>query len=70
MTPRQAIPPESPDGPEILTREQVARWLQVRPRQVERLGVPCLPLGRKTVRYFRSDVLAWLEEQRSSRRAS
>jgi hypothetical protein len=48
---------------EILTRQQVAELLQVRPRQVERLGVPCLDLGRKTKRYMREEVLAWLEAQ-------
>jgi hypothetical protein len=45
----------------VMTREQVAEFLQVRPRQVERLGVPCLDLGHKTKRYVREDVLAWLE---------
>jgi hypothetical protein len=53
-----------PAAVEVLTREQVAAWLQVRPRQVERLGVPCIALGRKTVRYLKADVLAWLELQR------
>jgi hypothetical protein len=47
-----------------MTREQVAAWLQVRPRQVERLGVPCLDLGRKTKRYFAREVLAWIQERR------
>jgi len=50
--------------PAVLTRQQVADFLQVRPRQVERLGVPCLNLGKKTKRYVREDVLAWLEAQR------
>lgn len=49
---------------DVMTREQVAEWLQVRPRQVERLGVPCLDLGRKTKRYCKEDVLAWFEAQR------
>ncbi len=49
---------------DVMTRQQVADFLQVRPRQVERLGVPCLDLGRKTKRYVREDVLAWLEAQR------
>jgi hypothetical protein len=48
----------------ILTRAEVAAWLKVQPRQVERLGVPCLALGRKTVRYLRADVEAWLLDQR------
>ena len=53
---------------EVLTRDEVAAWLKVRPRQLGRLGVPALRLGAKTVRYLRSDVLAWLEGQRSAHR--
>jgi hypothetical protein len=49
---------------DVLTREQVAAWLQVKPRQVERLGVPCLHLGRRTLRYERAAVVAWLRAQR------
>jgi hypothetical protein len=48
----------------VLTRQQVADWLQVRPRQLDRLGVPCLDLGHKTKRYLAEDVRAWLEAQR------
>ena len=53
-----------PSSNAILTRDEVAAWLKVKPRQVERLGVPCLDLGRKTKRYLTKDVLAWLEDQR------
>lgn len=53
-----------PEPEAILTRDEVAAWLKVRPRQVERLGVPCLDLGRKTKRYLGRDVLAWLEARR------
>lgn len=49
----------------VMTRLEVAAWLKLKPRQVERLGVPCIPLGRKTVRYLRGDVVAWLEDQRT-----
>ena len=49
-----------------MTRREVADWLKVKPRQVERLGVPCIPLGRKTVRYLRVDVLRWLTQQREN----
>ena len=48
----------------VLTREQVGQWLQVRPRQLDRLGIPCLHLGHKTKRYLAEDVQAWLETQR------
>ncbi len=50
--------------PRVLTREQVAALLQVQPRQLELVGVPCLNLGHKTKRYFAKDVEAWLEAQR------
>jgi hypothetical protein len=50
----------------VMTRQEVAAWLKVHPRQVERLGVPCIALGRRTVRYLRADVLAWLEQQRKA----
>ena len=50
---------------EILTREETAAWLKVRPRQLDRLGVPYLDLGSpKSRRYLRSDVLAWLTAKR------
>ena len=48
----------------ILTRDEVAGWLKVRPRQVERLGIPCLDLGRRTKRYLAKDVLEWLQAKR------
>lgn len=58
-----------PAADAILTRDEVAQWLRLRPRQVERLGVPCLDLGPKTKRYLGRDVLAWLEaHRRGSRR--
>lgn len=56
----------TPSADAILTRDEVAEWLKVRPRQVERLGVPCLDLGGKTKRYFMRDVLAWLESRRQA----
>jgi hypothetical protein len=52
----------SPDG--VMTRDEVAAWLKIAPRQVERFGVPCIDLGRKTKRYFVKDVAAWLESKR------
>jgi hypothetical protein len=58
------IPP-APD--DILTRDEVAAWLKIKPRQVERLGVPCIDLGRKTKRYLAKDVLAWLDARRGLR---
>ena len=56
----------TPSDADILTLPEVAAWLKVRPRQIERLGVPCVRLGRKTVRFLRADVLAWLQAQRGA----
>ena len=52
----------------IMTRHEVAAWLKVAPRQLDRLGVPCLDLGRKTKRYVVKDVSAWLDSRRKSAR--
>ena len=56
--------PPAPDA--ILTRDEVAAWLKIKPRQVERLGVPCLDMGRKTKRYLREDVERWLQRMRKA----
>ena len=52
------------DSCRIMTRQQVADLLQVRPRQLERLGIPVLDLGHKTKRYVANDVVAWIDAQR------
>jgi hypothetical protein len=54
--------------PRVLTRQQVASLLQVQPRQLDVMGVPCLDMGHKTKRYLASDVEAWLEAQRTAGR--
>ena len=46
----------------VLTRDEVAAWLKINPRELDRLGVPRIDLGRKTKRYLVGDVLAWLEQ--------
>ena len=50
-------------GP-VLTTAQVGEWLQLRPRQVQRLGIPYLDCGTRSRRYLKSDVVAWLEAHR------
>ena len=52
----------APDA--ILTCAEVGAWLKIKPRQVQRLGIPCVDLGPKTKRYLATDVLAWLEARR------
>lgn len=51
--------------PAVLTRVEVAEFLHVNPRQVDRLRVPFIDLGKKTKRYMAQDVLAWLEDRRA-----
>jgi hypothetical protein len=55
--------------PDVLTRHEVAAMLKITPRQVERLGIPLLDLGRRTKRYLLAEVLAWIEQQRTGRSA-
>src|SRR5206468_10627041 len=56
--------PPAPDA--ILTAADVAALLKITPRQVQRLGLPCVRLGPRTSRYFARDVLTWLEAQRQA----
>ena len=42
----KVIPLESRDSrQEVFTLQEVAAWLKIKPRQVLRLGIPCLPGG-------------------------
>ncbi len=52
-------------GEEILTKKQLAEWLQVSPRTIENLHVPCLNLGYRSKRYVLSKVMKFLEERNS-----
>jgi hypothetical protein len=53
------LPPDA-----LLTADEVGEWLKVARRQVQRLEIPWIDLGRKTPRYRVKDVLAWLETRR------
>jgi len=48
----------------LLTADEVGVWLQSTRRQVQRLEIPCIDLGRKTPRYKVKDVLGRLESRR------
>ena len=53
-------PPETA----LLTPRQLAAWLQVSERQVERLeGIPWVRMGKRGRRALVRSVLAWLETQ-------
>jgi len=58
-----AIAPEGLTSKPILTVDEVAALLQVERRQVQRLGVPALKLGHKTVRYSARAFALWLERR-------
>ncbi len=45
----------------VLTIDQVAEWLQVSKRQVERLNLPCFYLGARTRRFLGKTVIEHLE---------
>lgn len=55
-----------PPAMDVLTLQEVAAWLKLRPRQVLRYGVPCIDLGHRTKRFLSADVRAWLERRRGA----
>lgn len=63
MTGKVAVahPPEA-----VLNIEQVAEWLQVSTRTVERLDIPCVFLGVRTRRYLAKDILKYMDQRKAS----
>ena len=56
---------EAPPREAVLTPEQLCAWLQISHRQLHRLDVPCIRLGRRTVRYSVEQVLEHLKRRAS-----
>jgi hypothetical protein len=54
------------DPLQVMNRKQLAKWLAVSERTIDRLRPPALPLGEGTRRYLLRDVLAWLEARRTA----
>ena len=54
----RAYPPEA-----ILTKEQVAEWLQVSVDMVDRLNLRSIPISQRKVRYLAKHVLEDLEKR-------
>lgn len=50
----------------VLNIKQVAQWLQVSVRAVERMDIPSVFLGTRTKRYLGKDVLAYLEKRKAA----
>ena len=66
----KVIPLESRDSrQEVLTLQEVAEWLKITPRQIQRLGIPYFNLGDRPRRYLAQDVREWLARRRENRRS-
>ena len=48
----------------LLAAAEVGEWLEIVRRQVQRLGILRIDLGRKAPRYQVKDFLEWLETRR------
>lgn len=48
----------------LLTADQVAPILGVRPKRVYELGIPHIRLSTKSLRWRQSDVIAWIASRR------
>ena len=55
--------PEAPAPEAMLTKEQACAWLQISPRQLERLNLPVIFLGKRTPRYHVGTVLEHLKRR-------
>lgn len=47
----------------LLTRAEVAAMLHVHPKQVTRLNIPSVAIGKRAKRWRRADVERWIEER-------
>lgn len=47
----------------VLTIQQVAEWLGVSRRTVQRLRIPSVQLGHRTVRYRAADVMDYVAKK-------
>lgn len=56
------IPP-APAPEAVLTTEQVCAWLQISERQLQRLDLPVIRLGKRTIRYHVGTVLDHLKRK-------
>jgi len=49
----------------LLTATEVAAVLGVRPKRVYELGIPCVRLSARSLRWERSALARWIEGRRS-----
>lgn len=50
----------------LLTAADLARILGVRAKRVYELGIPCIRLSARSIRWRRRDVAAWLSSRRTA----
>jgi hypothetical protein len=60
-------PPAPLEPLTVLTRPQLAAWLKVSERTVDRLQPPALALSEGVRRYLLADVLSWLQARKNGR---
>lgn len=66
MTVKRVLPPVSPGPTSVLNIHQVAAWLQVSTRTVERYDIPYFFIGRRQKRYLGEDVLRFIKTRRAA----
>lgn len=49
--------PAAPAREAMLTKEQACAWLQISERQLERLNLPVVRLGKRTPRYHVGSII-------------
>lgn len=56
---------EKPPGA-LLTATQVGHILNVRPKRVYELGIPCVRISERSLRWRRDDLEAWISQRRGT----
>lgn len=55
--------PTAPASEAMLTSAQVCAWLQISERQLQRLNLPVIRLGKRTCRYHVGSILEHLKRR-------
>jgi len=54
------MPAKTYEPDSILKPDEVAEWLQVSRRTLQRLRIPAVAVGHRTIRYVAKDVIQYL----------
>ena len=70
--PPAPLPASAPADNSVLTAKQVAAWLQIGERQLDRIpGLPYVPAGgTRSKRYLVRTVVTWLETQKREQKGT